>query len=375
MLVEYGGWSKMTGKKREAISSSESFEQANLSDMSRQTQRARTKSAFRSNLRTASPTPSLWSSSDISDGGAVPVQVVVNKSGAELAVERQKAHGSMIMAAIAMKKQAFETAKEMHRLFPADDRWCEALQDAAREYMAACKMDVLAAPPAGWASESEPDSRPPEPLSGKRLSEDDRNLQDFQTPEPQRGRRRQSDEDDDCMFFDQNGEASVTYEENTEWQPPPPLLHGCDLCRQTHTELQALAVANPDRPAKLFALSMCLSNPTNVNLEPNTCTRLVCGDCETEPHPGDDTERRGRWCSIHLNRHYAVIDREIMRGTNIFPTNEPDPRLFEPPKRGRPSKEQQQLLTTFRSNLSRAVPTRFSSEALVAGTGCAAAAS
>ncbi len=46
----------MTGKKREAISSSESFEQANLSDMSRQTQRVRTKSAFRSNLRTASPT-------------------------------------------------------------------------------------------------------------------------------------------------------------------------------------------------------------------------------------------------------------------------------------------------------------------------------
>ena len=91
----------MTGKKREAISSSESFEQANLSDMSRQTQRARTKSAFRSDLRTASPTPSLWSSSDISDGGAVPVQVVVNKSGAELAVERHKAHGSMIMATIA----------------------------------------------------------------------------------------------------------------------------------------------------------------------------------------------------------------------------------------------------------------------------------
>ena len=76
------------------------------------------------------------------------MQVVVNKSGAELAVERQKAHGSMIMAAIAMKKQAFETAKEMHRLFPADDTWCEALQDAAREYMAACKMDVLQVGPA-----------------------------------------------------------------------------------------------------------------------------------------------------------------------------------------------------------------------------------
>jgi hypothetical protein len=136
MLVEYGGWSKTMGKKREATSSSESFEQANLSDMNRQTQRARTKSAIRSDLRTASPTPSLWSSSDISDGGAVPVQVVVNKSGAELAVERQRAHGSLIMATIAMKKQAFEAAKEMHRLFPTDDTWCEALQDAAREYMA-----------------------------------------------------------------------------------------------------------------------------------------------------------------------------------------------------------------------------------------------
>jgi hypothetical protein len=126
MQLEYGGWSKTTGKKREAISSGESFEQANLSDMNRVMQRAKTKSTFRSDLRTASPTPSLWSSSDISDGGAVPVQVVVNKSGAELAVERQKAHGSMIMATIAMKKQAFEAAKEMHQLFPEDVSWHEA---------------------------------------------------------------------------------------------------------------------------------------------------------------------------------------------------------------------------------------------------------
>ena len=360
MLVEYGGWSQTTGKKREAISSGESFEQANFSDMNRHMQRLKTKSAFRSdlNLRTASPVPSssMWSGSDNSDGGAMPVQVVVNKSAAELAVERQKAHGGMVMANIAMKKQAFDAAKEMHQLFPADDTWREALHDAAREYMAACKTDVLVEPPAGWASESKPHSRPP-----KRLSEVDGNLQDFQTPEPQSARRRQIDEDEENMFLHQDGEPSVTYEVNTESQPL--LLHGCDVCRLTHTELQALAAANPERPETLFALSMCLSNPTNVHSESDTCTRLVCGSCEKEPHPWwHDEDPRGRWCKTHCNQFYAVVDGDIIRGTNPGQT-EPDPRLVEPrAKRGRRSKQ-------LEADLSSAVPTQVVSKCVYKNQG------
>ena len=95
----------------------------------------------------------------------MPVQVVVNKSAGELAVERQKAHGGMLMAQIAIKKQAFEAAKEMYALFPTDATWRDKVQEAALEYMAASKTDVLAPPPAGWACEAKPDSRPPEPLS------------------------------------------------------------------------------------------------------------------------------------------------------------------------------------------------------------------
>ena len=154
----------MTGKTREPISSGESFAQANLRSMNRQTQRANTMAAFRSDLRTASPGPSMWSGSDNSDGGAVPVQVVVNKSAEQLAVDRQKAHGGLLMAQIAIKKQAFDTAKEMFQMFPGDDTWRDAVQEAAREYMAACRTDVLAKPPAGWASaESNPAYVTPEP--------------------------------------------------------------------------------------------------------------------------------------------------------------------------------------------------------------------